>query len=629
MKRLLLALLLASPAFAATPPWMRDAMARPHSAGDADAVVLLDHVAFSVYEDGTLGIHQKRVVKILTTAGREHARAGVWLDGKRSRLHSFSAWSIDARGHEYELKQRDAIEATPADFMLYTDARYKVFHLPAVAAGTVIAYEYDRREQPYLPLLSWDFQEEIPVAQARVVLTMPAGWSYDIRWMNHPPVAPNGNVWTIENIPAVADESRRPAAIAVAGRAGFQFIRPSAKTLTWSDIASWYGRLAAERAISTAPLTTKVRELTANNADPLRALARFAQRDVRYVAVEIGIGGYQPHAAGDVFKNRFGDCKDKATLLRTMLKEAGVGAYDVLVHTTRGATDPAFPSLAAFNHVISALPVTAEQAKSFRAVIDHPRLGKLLLFDPTSTLTPVGELPNYLQASRGLLVTPDGGELIDLPALPPDANQLRRTARLQLDTAGTLTGTVEEVRSGAIAAGMRAMLQPLPLAERVRSIETMLASHFGSYSVAGIAIKHLDDPERDLVIRYDVTARAYAKIVAGMLLVRPRVLGQKGETVVDATKRSYAYMTDGPSLHVDDMEIRLPAGATLDELPAKAEITAPAVNYSSASTFENGVLRYRRRYEVTAFEVAREALPDLNRATTKIAADERASAVFR
>jgi len=620
----------AGSASAATPPWVREAMARPVPAGTtADAVVLLDDTAVSFFSDGQMTTFHRRVVKILTSAGREHAAGGVFLDGERTKLVSMKAWSIDAKGNEYELRQRDAIEATPADFMLYTDAKVKIFDMPAVEPGTVVAFESERRERPYQPQTSWDFQETIPVVEARFQLSWPAGWSYDARWVNHPPVEPANSVWIVRNVPAIADESHRPAAVSLAGRAGFNLLAPNAKPLSWSDIGRWYGDLAATRTAPTPPLQTKVRELTANGADPLRTLARFAQRDVRYVAVEIGIGGYQPHAAADIFKNRFGDCKDKATLLRTMLRETGVDARYVLVHTTRGATEATFPTLGAFNHVISAIPVTAEQAKGLRAVVDHPKLGKLLLFDPTSTLTPFGELPSYLQASRGLLVMDGGGELIDLPVHAPDANQLRRTAKLQLDTSGTLTGTVEEVRSGSVAAGMRGMLQPLPVAERVRSIETMLASHFGSYSAADITFEHIDDPERDLVIRYSITARSYAKNVAGMLLVRPRVIGQKGETIVDADKRTYPYVTDGPSLHVDDTEIRLPEAATLDELPAKIEIQAPAVKYSSAATFEGGVLRYKRRYEVTAFEVAKAGLAELNRASSKIAADERASAVFK
>lgn len=630
MRRALLAasLLFAGAAFARTPPWVKEAIpAQLPDAKSASAIVLLDDTAVSVAPDGTFTTRYRRVVKILTSAGRDHGMVAAWYGGN-AKLRSIRAWSIDATGSEYEVKERDAVETTPTDFELYTDARMKMLSIPAANPGSVIAYEHETVDKPFLPQTDWHFQEEIPVVHARFALTLPPGWSYDARWMNHAPVEPAGNVWSLRDVPALPDERRRPESAAIRGRAGFSILAPGAKPLTWSDIAKWFGGLASTRAAATPPLQAKVRELTAS-ADALRALGRFAQRDVRYVAIEIGIGGYQPHAAGDVFSNRFGDCKDKTNLLRTMLKETGVEAHYVLVHTSRGVTDPAYPSLSAFNHVIAAIPVSEEQGKHFDAVVDHPRLGKLVLFDPTSTVTPFGQLPPYLQASRGLLVTNDGGELIELPAHPAEASQLRRAGTLAVDETGTLAGTIEEIRSGHVAASMRLLLQPLTAAERVRTIESHIASHLSSYTAADVTIEHLDDPERELVIRYRLRAPQYAKRVADMLLVRPRVVGQKTETLVETAGRTSMYVTEGPSLHVDEIDIKLPSTMSVDELPAKVELASPALQYTSASSFENGVLKYRRRYALNTFFVAKDALPELNKAWTKILGDERASAVFK
>jgi hypothetical protein len=538
------------------------------------------------------------------------------------------AWSIDASGAEYEVKERDAIETTPTDFELYTDARMKVLSIPASSPGSIVAFEIESNDRPWLPQTVWHFQEEIPVLVARYELVLPQGWTYDARWLNHEPVAPNGSVWTLTSIPELPDEPRRPSSSAISGRVGFNILAPGAKPLSWNDIAKWFGDLAAPRAVATPALQAKTRELSAGG-DAMRALARFAQRDVRYVAIEVGIGGYQPHAAGDVFTNRFGDCKDKTILLRTMLKEAGVEAYPLLIHTTRGATDPSFPYLGAFNHVIAAIPVTAAQAKGLDAVVDHPKLGKLLLFDPTSTTTRFGQLPQWLQQSRGLLVTGGGGEMIELPAHAPEASQLRRKASLQLDEKGVLSGTIEEVMTGDLASSRRSALQSLTGNERIRHIESMLANHFASYTATDIAIEHLDDPETDLVIRYKINAPNYAKKVADLLLIRPRVVGEKTESLIDLKKRSMLYVTEGPSLHVDEIDIKLPPTRTLDELPPNVDVKTPVLQYASGSKFEGGVLQYRRRYALQKFHVAREELPELNKAWTQILGDERASAVFK
>jgi hypothetical protein len=619
------------------PPWVTQAMSRPIPAQPprTNAVVLLDATMLTFAPNGELTTQHQRVVKILTPAGRDYAYGLAAFDDN-TKLRTLRGWSIEPGGKVHLVKERQAVETSAASFEVFTDAKMKFLDLPS-EVGSVIAYEYETREKPYEPVTMWQFQEGIPVLRARLEAHLPAGWTYAERWMNYDANAGRASArpaegraeahptWELENVPAIADEPRMPADGAVAGRLGVHWNA----SRSWNDVAMWFHGLAASRLAPTPPLQTRTRELAGAAKDPVRAVARFAQRDIRYVAVEIGIGGYQPHAAGEVLANSFGDCKDKATLLRAMLRELGIESHYVLVHTTRGMVEPSFPTVHAFNHVISAVQLPAEKAKGLAAAIEHPRLGTLVLFDPTSTTTPFGSLPEYLQASRGLLVTAQGGELIDLPGHAPESSELRRKARLELDEAGVLRGSVEEIRTGAMAASMRNQLQPLNATERLRYIESSLAYHLAHQTAADVKIENLDEPEADLIVRYNLAAPGYAQRVAGMVLVRPRVLGVKGETTVAMAERKHGYVTDGPSVQTDEVEIKVPATVALDELPKPVTVTGPYVQYASSSTFEKGVLRYTRKYSMKAYAVEKDGIPLLNEAFAKIAADERASAVFK
>jgi transglutaminase-like putative cysteine protease len=621
-------LLLCVSAFAAVPPWVKAAIpaAMPESVKSAKAVVLLDERVMTVAAAGEITTRHRQVIRIQASSARDYGFAAVYFDND-TRLKFFRGWSIDAKGSEYEIREREAVETQPFDGELYSDSRMKVMQIPAAEPGSVVAWEYEQRERPYLLQALWDFQREIPVLTARLQIVMPQGWSQETRWSNYKAVEPANGIWELRDIPAIADEPRMPSAASLAGRAGILFVAPQTRTLRgWNDVADWFGSLAATRVAVTPDIQSKVKELAKDgaNADSIRALARFAQRDVRYVAIEVGIGGYQPHAAGDVFRNRYGDCKDKATLLKTMLKEIGVESYYVLVHTTRGVVDPELPALASFNHVVLAIPAPGKEF-----TVEHAKLGKLLIFDPTSTTTPFGLVPSYLQDSRGLLVTPQGGELIAIAPHPAEANQLRRKATLKLDDAGTLSGAIEEVRTGRIAAEMRYSLQPLSATERVRFVESMLSAHLNNHSASGIAIENLDDTDKDLVVRYQITAKDYARKVADMRLIRPRVLGQKSEAIVDVKERKYGYVTEGPSVQTDDVEIAVAPALKVDELPMPVSMETPAVQYSSQIEFKDGVLRYKRKYALQTYFVPREGLADLNKAFSKILADERASAVFK
>ena len=184
----------------------------------------------------------------------------------------------------------------------------------------------------------------------------------------------------------------------------------------------------------------KVAQLTAGaptTLDKIRALTEFMQRQIRYVAIEIGIGGMQPHPASTVFQYKYGDCKDKATLLITMLHEIGVQSYYVVAQAERGIVRPDFPSPSSFNHMIVAIRLPDDvKSETLYAVFKHPTLGPLLIFDPTDEYTPLGYIPSYEQENYGLLITPQGGELIALPLLPSTTNRLIRTGKLSLSEIG-------------------------------------------------------------------------------------------------------------------------------------------------------------------------------------------------
>src|SRR5207237_3093830 len=224
-----------------------------------------------------------------------------------------------------------------------------------------------------------------------------------------------------------------------------------------------YWNLTNGRRDASPEIQQKVTTLTAQASaqlDKIKSVAKFVQEDIRYVAIELGIGGWQPHPASDVFTHRYGDCKDKATLMSSMLTAIGVESYYVVINTERGSITGDTPAHNGFDHVILAIKLPEGITdSSLVSTLQHPKLGKLLFFDPTNELTPFGQIGGYLQANYGLLSTPDGGELIELPTQPSAMNSIRRTAKLTLDSTGRLQGDVEEVRIGDRAWAQRGLLR--------------------------------------------------------------------------------------------------------------------------------------------------------------------------
>src|SRR5437870_8301444 len=169
-----------------------------------------------------------------------------------------------------------------------------------------------------------------------------------------------------------------------------------------------------------------------------------------------------------------------------MLQEIGVDSYYVIINSERVSVTPETPAHKdGFDHAIIAvkLPDSVVDA-SLMATIIHPKLGKILFFDPTDELTPFGQLNGALQANYGLLVTPDGGELIALPELPPAMNGIQRTAKLNLSATGTLSGEVQETRVGDRAWSQRWALRTVTKdTDRIKPIETLLSHSLATFQI--------------------------------------------------------------------------------------------------------------------------------------------------
>jgi hypothetical protein len=635
---------LATNALAGVPDWMKEVARAPVPAYSSETrgVVLLDDTTTNVTARGDIRTTRRLVYKILGTAGADLAVESVHSD-KETRLTSFRAWALTASGQEYQVKGRDAIETAAFTSDLYSDQKLTVLRAPASDPGTVVGFEIEQRDRPYSLQDVWQLHRDIPVVRARYTLTMPNGWTHEAKWFNSEAIAPRvagqTTVWEVANLGEIKDEPRMPSPRAIGGRMAINFIPDDARHdgkvhLSWDDVARAYSELTVSRTGSTPALQMKTKELIAGKEaalDKIRALATFAQRDVRYVAIEIGIGGLQPHLAGDVFTNRYGDCKDKVTVLQAMLREAGFDSRYVLANVYRGWVDPSFASIGSFNHAIIAIKLPAGMpVKELAAVVDDPAGGKMLLFDPTAESIPFGTLPPYLQENHVLVVHGDRGQLVEVLPHAAEASRLAVSAKLKIDPAGALSGEISEVRTGALASYLRNAIASLDEAGRQKFYDARVARYLaGSTKVTDLKIENVDDPSKDLVVKYSIISVGYAKRTGGMLFVRPRVIGTKVESVLDLKERRYGYETDGPSLEHDDIEITLPLGVTVSELPPAAKVETPVLRYTSESKADGNKLSYRREYRIERVSVSRDALAELNKAFTAIQRDERNSAILK
>jgi hypothetical protein len=635
-------------ASADAPAWMHAAATAPLPAHDerTDAVLLYAEDITTVQPNGKIKNLRRRVFKILRPDGRWYGTVRAYFDSE-TKITGMRGWCIPSSGKDYEIKDKEAIETSPTDIengALANDFRIKFIRIPASDPGNVVGYEVEQEDRPYVFEVDWDPQYDIPVREARYTLQLPPGWEYRAVWVNHAEVAPtisgNQHQWVMMDLPAVKFEPDMPPWRGVAARMVVALFPPSVGAQskgfgTWQEMGLWYADLTRGRRDASPEIKQKVAQLTSSSQtqeEKMHALANFMQRDIRYVGIWLGIGGWQPHSAADVFNHSFGDCKDKATLLSSMLHEIGVESYYVLINTERGEVTRDMPPQKRFNHTILAIQLPkGTKDPSLAAIREHRTLGSILFFDPTDQITPFGQLRGALQANFGLLVGPEGGELVELPQLPATMNGIRRAGKFSLSPNGTLLGDVNEIRVGDRARQQRsALLGAARDVDRIKPIETLLASSLSAFQITKASVANLKQNDLALGFDYSLVANSYAKTAGSLLIVRPRAIGSKGSGVLETKEpRKYPVEFEGPSRDVDTFEITIPPGYEVDDLPPPVNADYSFASYHSKTEVNGNTLKYTRTFEVKELSVPLSKVEDLKKLYRIIAGDERNTAVLK
>jgi len=239
--------------------------------------------------------------------------------------------------------------------------------------------------------------------------------------------------------------------------------------LSWNDVSRWYADLARDRYRATPALNRIADSLVAGaktRDDSIRAVHKWVAQDIRYVGIELGIGGYQPRMPDMVIATGYGDCKDKATLFVAALTHLGIQAYPVLLSINTTARRD-LPTPQQFNHEIAAVALPS---------------GGYQFVDLTSSFNAYGELPGSIQGGFGLLILPDGrNEEVTIPVDAPASNVQTTRITGVLSADGEFEGRYVETAVGSIAAGTRmAFASPLDSTQRADAARRVARKYFSS-----------------------------------------------------------------------------------------------------------------------------------------------------
>jgi cellulose synthase operon protein C len=536
----------------------------------AGGAVLLDRRRFTV-EAGAWSRVQERILRV-----QDPAKAGVAAESSiayapaRERLEI-----VDA-----VLMRRDGTRLPPAAILdegqdqpvdgMYVDTRHRIIRFDGLEPGDLVRIE-TRSESRGRDMFGGfvgsveAVQGLWPVAEARVELVHPEGRpmkAYARGLQEGPPRIDAGQVhrkWTVRDLPPLPREPLGPAYIDFG-----PFVSTSSYE-KWSEMAQWYAELVRPQRRLGPDARAAGRRATEglqDQRDIVDRLFRLTVDEIRYVGIELGIHGWKPHEASEVFRRGYGDCKDKATLLSAWLADHGIASSLVLVRTAdRGVFPEDAPTMWAFNH----------------ALLYVPSLDRFL--DPTADFVSANELPTLDQGAMGLVVPLEGtGRLLRLPMSEAEDNFNEGRVTVFVSAAGGIRIEGRERFRGAPASHARREFEDE--GRRFERLQRQLSALFPGLELTRARFEDL--PEA-FVYDYGAEVGGHGRR-EGRTLHLPSSLYRHELTDAYAgpSERSTDLVLDFPWHTRNVVRYRLPPGSRVRALPPPIEVTGPNLFFTQS-----------------------------------------------
>lgn len=507
------------------------------------------------------------------------------------------------------------------DAPMYSDLREKHLAVKGLEPGGTLEYSARwKTDKPLIPGQFWTsfrFLKSTVVLEEQLEIKVPREREIKLKSRTIQPSVREEDGWRVylwktSNLQreSVEERQRSEAYYAIRGL----FPQPDvlvSSFRSWEEIGHWYESLQRERIQPSPEVIAKANELTKGLVDDdakVHAIYNYVSLRYRYVGIAFGIGRYQPHAAGEILGNQYGDCKDKHTLLAALLKAVGIEAFPALISSLE-TVDTDVPSPGQFNHVIS---VVAR--------------GKTLSWmDTTPEIAPMGYLFTSLRGKPALVIMPNSISFRPTPANPPFVSEDNYTVAAKLDADGTLHAHVEGTDRGGSELFFRNVFRRLPESEwKDFARKAFYGARLGG-TIESVRPGFPDKTEEPFSLAYDYTLKDFSE-------------GEKHRFVIPLSPFTI------PEIKDEDLDRLTPlwlgeVGATQYEshieLPHGWSVTPPPpidlkedfAEFHESSELKAGVLSTRRRLVLKVNEIPPGQLKSY-KAFRKAMMDGRGTYVF-
>jgi hypothetical protein len=532
---------------------------------NAGAILLDSYSYIEFYADGTSISRNLIRIKIFNERGRGFASRSISYREGYQRAKILFANTIKPDGKIVTLDTKDIIDSSQYEgYEFYTDIKLKRFTMPAVEDGCIIEYAYEIENLQ--PVLSFDYydiyfcQNIFPIENDILEIALPSGIELKYKKFQTtltPQIISGGNkrryIFNNTKQKEIIPESRMPSIYD-----SDIFPQVSFWTLdSWDIISRWYVNIFKEQMQSDIELESFTKQLiSGKNTDEekINAIFNFVSQNIRYIAVLLGPHTHKPHRASEIFKKRYGDCKDKTVLLLTMLKIAGIEGKPALVPANGKYFDESIPSLNAFNHIIALVPTSK----------------KYLWLDATNETAAFNSTPFFIP-TKVFVINNDGSySFIKTPDLDNKKDYYSVDIKYNINNEGNASIDYTQTYFGKAAESVRYSFKYSPPEQRKKYFEDQ-----------GIEVKEFNlgsftDTQKPFTIKLSGNFKNLAqKLDEDTMLLSNIITFDSYRDITAANKRQYPISLKSSFYSMENYSYKFPAGFKIKRLPPAFSFKTP------------------------------------------------------
>lgn len=575
----------------------------------AGALILSCDEKVEVSPEGTQVSYMHYLIKILNERGKEgFSETHIDYDSTYEKVELVFARTIKPDGTVTDVGSRHIRDVSKyLNFPLYSNARVYIISFPEIAEGSIVEYKVKVFNNQLINkkdfVLTYPVQSTEPIIAANFSVSVPKERKLNIKIINekyndfgaklNPDIQEeNGHLvyrWQFKNIPQIIPEPHMPPSVQ---------INPSLLISTfnsWQEIYNWWWALAKDKIKADEAIKKKAAELIKDKPseeERVRQIYNFCAQNIRYVAVEYGQAGYEPHAAPDIFRNKYGDCKDKAILLITMLKEAGITAWPVLISTKDYYNlNEDLPSVM-FNHCIAAVSLK----------------DKMIFLDATAQTCSFEDLPADDQERRVLLFKPEGYKIENTPLYPAEHNLVKQELKIKINNDESILAEKSNFTFGIYDQAQRYWLlytQPELIQETLKEKiqDVSIGAKLNNYK-----IENLEDLNKPVTLIYTFQGPEYLT-VAGLLRILPQLISIDTSSAAK-DKRKYGLDFGIPDTKESDFEIEFPRFFVIKYIPESVNEDSPWLKFAAEYSRNHNKLYLRQKVQLKKTFISESEYPE-------------------